>query len=128
MVVVVVVLVAVLLLRLPLLHQKKNKNWTVCVTTPPNEAQTTHDVTWRQGTDNDGHLAAGHRWTIYVVPWRQNTSGPYVTIASCIKTHGQGAFETPCSAALPRARRHLAHERPQSTKANIGMISNRLIM
>ena len=99
MVVVAVVLVAVLLLLLlPLLllfFRKKMKNRSVRVTTPPNGAQTMYNVTWRQGTGNDGHLAAGHRWTIYVVPWRQNTSGPYVTIASCIKAHGQGAFETP---------------------------------
>ena len=71
MVVVVVVLVAVLLLLLlPLLllfFKRKRKNRSVRVTTPPNGAPTMYNVTCPQGTGNDGHLAAGHRWTIYVV-------------------------------------------------------------
>ena len=79
MVVVVVVLVAVLLLLLlPLLlvFQNNSKNRTVRVTTPPNGAQTMYNVTCPQGTGNDGHLAAGHRWTIYVV------TGTVATVAS----------------------------------------------
>ena len=70
MVVVVVVLVAVLLLLLlPLLFffRRKRRNRSVRVTTPPNGAQTMYNVTCPQGTGNDGHLAAGHWWTIYVV-------------------------------------------------------------
>ena len=46
------------------------------VTTPPNGAQTMYNVTCPQGTGNDGHLAAGHRWTIYVV------TGTVATVAS----------------------------------------------
>ena len=80
MVVVVVVLVAVLLLLLlPLLllfFRRKRKNRSVRVTTPPNGAQTMYNVTCPQGTGNDGHLAAGHRWTIYVV------TGTVATVAS----------------------------------------------
>ena len=49
------------------LFRRKRKKRSVRVTTPPNGAQTMYNVTGPQGTGNDGHLAAGHRWTIYVV-------------------------------------------------------------
>ena len=49
------------------LFRRKREKKNVRVTTPPNGAQTMYNVTCPQGTGNDGHLAAGHRWTIYVV-------------------------------------------------------------
>ena len=72
----VAVLLLLLLQLLLLFFRRKRKNRSVRVTTPPNGAQTMYNVTCPQGTGNDGHLAAGHRWTIYVV------TGTVATVAS----------------------------------------------